>query len=373
MAFGCASSLLSQTDNGGLQMSVAGDFQGEFGLQPTSAPDRYEPREAEFQFFAPVDHLFDASLSFAAHQEKGVYLTELHEAFIGSTKMIPRSRFKLGKFFLGIGKLNQTHRHDWAFISPPKIHEEIFGEEAVGDNGGEFTTLIPLPFFLEATLGVTNGWTFGHAHGLGTRPQTPTHYARVATFKEIGTGGFQLAGNFLRRVDYEGTSMTLFGADLVLKLKKEGTTKFLLQGEYWRRSLTPKAKPADDDTGETINPKSEITQGFYLFPDFRIRKNATVGMRIDYVIPPDPEEEGAKVEAFWGVAPQISYSPSEFSRFRLGMNYRKKAAAHEHEGETETGGEEEAGEESEASKSEYDKSIEVQVTFILGSHPAHDF
>ena len=358
-------------DNGGLQTAVAADLHGEFGIKPTKADDKFQPREVEFQFFAPIDHIFDGNASFAAHLENGQYSVELHEAHIMSSRLIPRSRFKAGMFFLGVGKLNQIHRHDWPFITAPRIHEEIFGDEGAADSGGEFTTLLPLPFFLEMTLGVTNGWNFGHAHGEGTRPDSPTRYLRLSSFKEIGTGGLQFGLNYLGRTDYEKTTMTLLGFDLNLKLKSDGYTTFAVLAEYWRKSLAPKAP----NTPGAEQPPTAISQGFYVYPEFYLSKKIAIGTRFDYFMPPQDTDEAdaPKPKAYTAISPQFSIAPSEFSRFRIAFNYKKKSAEHDHEHENGEELAEETATTEEQEKSEYDKSIELQATFILGAHPAHDF
>ena len=111
-------------DNGGLQMSIAGDMVYDHALSnDSSAENQLIMRGAEVMFYAPIDHIFDGQLSTAAHYENGETLFELHELFLSSSKLIPRGRVKVGQFFLGIGRLNQIHQHDWVFTRAPKVHE----------------------------------------------------------------------------------------------------------------------------------------------------------------------------------------------------------------------------------------------------------
>ena len=94
-------------DTTGLQISLAGDMIYDQGLNSSSsANEKMTMRGAEMTFYAPLDHRFDGVLSAAAHDENGETIFELHELHLGSTKMIPRSRFKIGQFFLGVGRLN---------------------------------------------------------------------------------------------------------------------------------------------------------------------------------------------------------------------------------------------------------------------------
>jgi hypothetical protein len=196
----------SEQKGTGLDIAAAVDIAGQFGPEGSR---RIDAREAEFVFFAPIDHLFDGMLSFAAHKEPTGFFAEVHEAYIGSTKLIPRSRFRLGQFFLGFGRLNQFHRHDWPFTTAPKYHTQFFAFEAASDTGVEYSWLTPLPFYLDLTIGLTNGWTFGHAHGFGTFPQAPTHYLRALTYFDLpGKGGIQTGLNYVGRRDDQGTGFT---------------------------------------------------------------------------------------------------------------------------------------------------------------------
>src|SRR5688572_19895389 len=176
-------------DGTGLRLSASVDTVANFNLG-NAAPHNIIPRGAEIALYGPADHLFDGTLSFAAHgnEDHGV---ELHEAWIGSTKMIPRSRFRLGQYFLGVGRLNQFHQHDWPFISAPQVHQTFFAFEGVFDTGLEYSYLLPLPFFLELTAGLTQGYTWGHSHARASArpPQVATHYARLVTFAKLPWDG----------------------------------------------------------------------------------------------------------------------------------------------------------------------------------------
>ncbi len=105
----------------GLQILGAGDIVGDFfSSNGAQNPNQIDIREVELGVFAPADYLFDGALIFAAHNENGSKIAEIHEAYIGSSRLIPNSRFRVGYYFLNIGRLNSFHRHDWPFTSAPK-------------------------------------------------------------------------------------------------------------------------------------------------------------------------------------------------------------------------------------------------------------
>ena len=173
----------SATHGTGLSTAIAIDSVGTLkATKDDRATDDFDIREAELSMYAPIDYLFDGNLSLAAHKERGVFVFELHEAAISSNKLIPRTSFKLGKFFLGIGRLNRFHRHDWPFVSAPKVFSEYFGAEGVIDSGGELSYLLPTSFYLNVNMGVTNGWVYGHSHNEGKKPKLPLTMQELAPF-----------------------------------------------------------------------------------------------------------------------------------------------------------------------------------------------
>ncbi len=236
LAVSILSSAPAAAESSGLQYSVAADIVGKLGLKEAPATDvtrdRVTPREVELIFFGPIDHQFSGVVSAAAHFENGETFFEIHEAFVKSSKLIPRSRVQFGAFFLGVGRLNRIHRHDWPFISAPKVHEDFLDEEGVQDTGIEYSWLTPLPFYLDITLGVTSGFNFGHTHAAGTRPRTPTHYTRLATFLDSGeNGGIELGVNYLGWRATDGERLRLYGLDGAAKWNEGKVLRWFIQTE----------------------------------------------------------------------------------------------------------------------------------------------
>jgi len=341
----------------GLQTSISVDMVGK--TYQKSSKDKSTPstgylskeaskiwvREAEVTFYAPVDHLFSGTLSLAAHPEKGRALFEIHEATIATSKLLPHTNLKAGQFFLGIGRLNRTHRHDWPFVEAPKVHQEFFGSEGVLDSGAEVTVVSPVGVPLEWTFGVTNGWTFGHAHSEGKPPKSPTHYTRLALFQEMPfNGAVQIAVNALRREDSAGQKSTFLGLDAIGKWKDGKSVTFLWQAEVWQRSVQNK----------TTSPLRSL--GFYSYQHVPLWDDVDLGVLYDgYTVLNLNDISGRKIKNFdQGISPSLNWTASEFSKFRL--SYHRQF-------------------------SKYDKSntkfkqryVQLQSTFILGSHPAHDF
>lgn len=332
-------------DGTGLQISVAGDTVGQYGSGgPNGAPDRIDVREAEFLFYAPTDYLFDARASFAAHYENGLLAVEVHELFLETTKLIPRSRLRLGQHFLQFGRLNQVHRHDWPFISTPKIHQTFFDLEGVLDTGIQYGWLMPLPFFLDLTVGITNGWNYGHSHTTGAKPLFPTHYARLATYFDLFMGGgIQTGFNYIGRRDAGDTFVGIFGLDIVAKWREEKHINLLLQSEIWYRTTSPAGGATTNDFG------------FYFYPEYYLGANFFFGARVDYYTQLDLKNGFGVAESnsYIGIEPTLSWKPSEFTTFRLAYAYRGQNLA--------------------GASVNSDQVLLAQWAFILGAHPAHDF
>lgn len=333
-----------KADGTGLQSSIAVDMVGTFKAdKDSSADDRLMIRGAEVTFFAPVDHIFDGLLSLAAHPEGGETVFEVHEATLSTTKLVPRSKIKVGQFFLGVGRLNRSHQHDWAFVSAPFVHQTYFGKEGALDSGIEYSFLLPTETYLDLTVGVTNGWVYGHAHNEGEKPRKPTHYARLSTFFGLGEGDLQVAGNYLGRKTSTGEEMRLVGVDAVAKWKEGRTLTWLIQTETWQRRLQP------------LVGSEETSLGSYLFIQRGLSETTQVGARVDYYTLTSLEDvAGNKVDnSVTAVVPTFTYRPSEFSLLRLAYNHQ---TTHQ-----------------EGVSDKTDKILEAQAVYIIGAHPAHDF
>lgn len=332
-------------DSSGLKVSASVDMVGDFKASGESqADDSFIIREAEVILNAPIDPLFHGLLSLAAHREEGESLAAVHEAVISSSTLIPRSNIRLGQFFLGIGRLNRLHRHEWPIIFAPRVQKEFFGPEGALDSGLEYSYLAPLPFFLQATVGVGNGWTYGHSHDEGEKPKQPTHYARLASYFELGAGGGAETGlNFLSRTAASGERMTLMGLDFTAKWREASVLNVLLQGELWQRVMSPE------------NAADERTLGAYLLPQLALSPVFFLGLLGDfYTIQSLKDARGQKVDnSYFALTPTLSYKASEFSTLRLAYQYAKS----QQEGQVD----------------EIDQRFQLQATFLIGAHPAHDF
>lgn len=327
-------------ENTGLRLSAAADLVGSFFAKDEAAyPRRFDLREAEFGVYGPIDHGFDGALFFAAHNEAGKYSLEVHEAYLASSRLIPNVRLKAGKFFLGVGRLNQFHRHDWPFITPPNSHATYFDEEAAADTGAQANIVFPfLPVYTDLTLGLTNGWTFGHSHVQGNKPFQPTHYARIGNFFSVGeTGGLQTGLNYLGRNARQEGRLQLFGLDVAGKWREAGQLRWLVQSELWGRNQRP------------LSGVLERSYGGYFYGQRQVKGPVHFGLRLDgYTIDTSPVRN-----LDYSLVGNLVYQHSEFAQFKAA--YQTDWEKRDHR------------------DSQVNRVVQLQAVFLLGDHPAHDF
>ncbi len=344
VAIGLPQNLHAQTA-GGLQTAVSIDTLGRLGSPYEGNAEKIEVREAEVLFFAPTDSVWDGMLNLAAHQEGGQSFFEIHEAYLTSSRWIPRSRLRIGQYFLGIGRLNSFHRHDWPFVSAPRVQREFFDSEGINDTGIEWSTLLPTHQFWELTAGVTSGWTFGHSHTVGARPQIPTVYAKITGYSDIGeNGGSQYGLNWLMREDSEQIQTQLLGIDFTGKWREGRTLTWLIQGELWTRNINYSSAAA-----------SEWSLGSYLYVQYATDPQWHYGLRLESI--GNLSLKSATGERLpntdFAAIPTFTFRNSEFSLFRAAYTL---------------GFDRDPGE-----PFDLRQSLELQVTFNMGAHPAHDF
>ncbi|WP_413292622.1 hypothetical protein ACLSU7_14485 [Bdellovibrio sp. HCB185ZH] len=300
-------------------------------------------RSAELMLYAPVDPTFDAMINFAAHNEDGEYHAELHEGYISSSKLIPNLRFKVGMFFLGVGRLNQFHQHDWAFISAPKVQSEFFADEGVHDTGAEATYILPTDHYFDVTVGVTDGYKW-HEDDTPERPKAPVHYIRPSTFFNIGdNGGLQIGLNYLGRTDATGLQTQLTGLDLVYKLKEGKFNRWLFQSEIWNQVQ-------NSDLTDRSNK-----MGAYFYPEYGFNERWFVGLRLDAFTDMSWKyDDGDRRDNLdYAFVPTVTFRNSEFVTWRLAYTHEVNYVAMESD--------------------QTNRVLELQFIAILGAHPAHAF
>jgi hypothetical protein len=295
-AFNPAISLVLQGRYAHLSKDPAGFAIAGFALGDEAGPGRrgFGLGESELTLSANVDDRFSGKLTVAITPENEVEVEEAYGLYTAAPWGLAP---KLGRFFSGVGYLNEQHQHTWDFIDAPLAYDAFLGGQYAND-GVQVKWVAPLDHFLELGAEAGNGDNFPGSprerNGIGSGAL----YAH--TGGDIGASHSWRAGaSWLRTRAADAEAARLGVLDFVWKYAPGGNarrTSFKLQGEYFTRSVRDAARQS-----------GWYAQGVYQFmPRWR------VGARFD--------ELDAGANASFTPRRQsvmLDYSPSEFSRLRL--------------------------------------------------------
>ncbi len=276
---------------------------------------------------------------------------------------------KGGRFFSGIGYLNEQHAHTWDFVDNPLVYQAFLGNQ-YGDDGVQLKWVAPTDTYLELGAeagrgriagtagkdknGAAMGSVFGHVGGdigISSSWRAGLSYLRASP-SDRRSQDLDAAGNFVTNT-FNGTSR-LWIADFVWKWAPNGnthSTNFKLQGEYLHRSEDGNLAYSTISTDRY----SAVQSGWYLQGIYQFMPEWRAGLRYDRLDSGsvDYASNNGKLIAN-GYNPDrisfmVDYNPSEFSRIRLQLardNSRQNAT---------------------------DNQLFLQYIMSLGSHGAHKF
>jgi hypothetical protein len=320
--------------------------------------------ESELAIYANIDPDWYGMFTYSMHMDN---TAEVENAFVQTTSLGHGLTVKAGRFYSGIGYLNEQHSHTWDFVDVPLAYQVFLGSQ-LKDDGIQVRWLAPTDMYTEFGAEWMNGSNFP-AGGSGNHGRG-TYTAFVHIGDDVGFSNSWRAGLSLlhtRSVDrtscadagcsgnpdsFTGTSRTLV-ADFVWKWAPNGNVydrNFKLQAEYLRQSDSGDFTPA----GGSALPLDRNANGWYVQGEYQFIHGWRAGLRYDRLHADDP---GA---AFAGTSldPQghtpsrdsimVDYTNSEFSRIRLQYNHDNAAPV-------------------------ADNQWYVQYIMALGAHPAHIF
>ncbi len=204
--------------------------------------------ETELILNANVDDKFSAYLTAALALEDGEAVVEIEEAWVEATALPAGLGAKFGRFFSGIGYLNEKHAHTWDFADQPLPYEAFLGGQYL-DDGVQFRWLAPTDLYME----FGGEWLRGDRYPTaGAAKSGFGSYTLFAKFGgDVGTDSSWLAG--LSYLDGTAASRpsgdeddpllftgdsTLTAAEFVWKWAPDGNWKqknLVVQAEYfWR-------------------------------------------------------------------------------------------------------------------------------------------
>ncbi|HEV8640500.1 MAG TPA: hypothetical protein VGV13_05320 [Methylomirabilota bacterium] len=353
-------SLAERTQGGRLlfDIGVVADFIGNITQRNIDKADagsfagrenRFFPREVELQLFGQIDPFArgEVRLEAAEEFEDGERVTEvgLAEAHLTLLTLPFGTQLKAGQMRNRFGLLNERHREALPQPDVPNVLTRFLGEEGLVERGVELTWVPPLPFYLEALVGVFNGDN-EEAFGRGSL-KTPLATGRLRTFFELGDlGAIQLGASAASGQTEARRRQTFAGYDVKYKLTPEG----------WRHPLLTLAsegiwsfRRVQED--EEIDSRRRF--GWYAYGEVQPWRRWVAGLRYDSTqLLEDPGRE-------WAIEPYLAFMLSDFLRFRLGYKRTERDRR-------------ELFSANDASARIADE-IFLQATFFLGAHPPHPF
>ena len=303
----------------------------------------FNARNIELALDGAVDPFFEgfANIVFKLDNNNQTQV-EVEEAFGQTTDLPYGLQMKAGQFFTQFGRINPTHPHTWDFVDAPLVQGLLLGPDGLRGVGAQIAWVIPAPFYAQALLALQNGqggtgYSFRNPGDNGTffdrqtinRPTdglselvvTPRLEASIdLTSTQTLLGGVSAA--FGANDSGYNTSTQIYGVDLFYKWKPanaEGGWPYIKwQSEAMLRryeagmgidNLYPIAETFHD-----WGAYSQIVWGFH--------KGWAAGLRGDYIhmqtsdVTNDPQRQSRS-----RVSTDLTWYPSEFSKFRLQYNY----------------------------------------------------
>ena len=247
---------------------------------------------------------------------------------------------KFGRFFSGIGYLNQQHQHAWDIQDAPLAYQAFLGGQFAQD-GVQVKWVAPTEHFIELGAEIGNGDSFPgserdrngvgaaavFAHTGGDVGDSHSWRAGLSylSLRPRGRAASVLdTSGDLAEVAFSGHSHVAI-ADFVWKYAPHGNatqTNVKVQGEYfWSRE---RGELTDDPGGLAQTDAYAANQrGWYLQGIVQFMPYWRTGLRYDR-LDPGRAQYGANADlldvgAFHPerMTAMVDYTPSEFSRFRL--------------------------------------------------------
>ena len=303
-----------------------------FGGEAGPFDEGFAIGEAEVNISANVDDKFTAWLTAALAIEDGESIVEIEEAWLETTALPAGLSARFGRFFSGIGYLNNKHAHSWDFADQPLPYQAFLGDQYL-DDGMQVRWIAPTDLYVEAGAEVFRGSRYpaaGSAHsGYGANSffvnvggDLGTDHSWLAGISHLNTTSIDReSGDEDDPLLFSGDSQTTI-AQFVWKWAPNGNWKqrnFVIQSElFWNSEDGDYTLPGSVPLAYDNDQRGWYLQAVYQpFPRWRF------GARVDTLSKDDAGQafSGSILAAPGGDPRRYSlmtdWSNSEFSRLRL--------------------------------------------------------
>jgi hypothetical protein len=304
---------------------------------------------------------------------RGKSTLEVEEAYLTTLSLPSNLQLKAGQFFTQFGRLNPTHPHTWDFSDQPLVNGRMFGGDGLRNPGMQFSYLLPLPFYMEAMTTVQDSqgetaFSFRNAPGeeLFGRPLQERKVRGLddllwvprlrTSFNLSDTQTLLLGASGATGPNASGlhTRTNIYGLDLYWRWKPldnfNGWPFVSFQTEGMFRDYQA-GRALDETSGDLLLPRRTLNDwGMYSQILWGFSPRWVAGMRFDYVEGNGDARNDPNRDRRLRYSPNITFYPSEFSKWRLQYNF-----------------------DDQPDRGRHDHTITLQYEFLIGTHGAHTF
>ena len=320
-----------------------------------------------------IDDKFFGQLTLAIVEHDGSTRVELEEAFFETMALGHGFTVRGGRFYSGIGYLNQQHEHAWDFQDAPLIYRGLFGNQYF-DDGLRLSYVVPADLYIELGTEMFAGGKYpagGKHSGVGSWTAFVNVGGDIGISHSWQSGvSYWSADNVEREYGghdhddvgevplFEGDSQ-IIGFNAVYKWAPNGNYRdqnVKLQFEYFSRDEEGDLTLLNSSPLETSTLDSQ-QHGWYAQAVWQFVRTWSVGVRYDML---DSDNTGSDTSVLdeaglvsAGHVPKraslmAQWEPSEYSRIRLQYNRDDSYPV-------------------------TDDQLFLQYTFSMGAHGAHQY
>jgi hypothetical protein len=330
------SGLYTRTSRDPVNYSLTG-FQLPPGTEAGPGTRGFSLAETELGFAANIDPWLRGAANISVHPDDTI---SVEEGYVQTTSLGSGFSVKAGRFFSGIGYLNEQHSHVWDFVDAPLAYQAFLGSQ-FGDDGVQVRWLAPTDLFAEVGGELGRGRSFPGSDSSRNGAGMSALYAHLGG--DLGDSSSWRAG--LSMLNAKATAQALLGADatgapvtnsftgstrvtmadFVWKWAPNGNatrTNFKLQAEYLRSRREGDLAYDVENLASTAGYRASQS-GWYLQGVYQFMPHWRVGLRTERLSPGTPDYGiNTALLAQDSGSPRkntvmLDWSPSEFTRWRF--------------------------------------------------------
>ncbi|MBI3328857.1 MAG: hypothetical protein HYZ81_19405 [Nitrospinae bacterium] len=355
--------------------STEDDFERLFSGAHDPTQRGFTLQNLELTLSGAVDPYFRGDVHLVYQiDRKGESTMEVEEAYLTSLSLPYNLQLKAGQFFTQFGRLNPTHPHTWDFADQPLVNGRMFGGDGLRNPGMQFSYLLPLPFYMEAMTTVQDSqgetaFSFRSTPGEEELFGRPLRERKVrglddmlwvprlrTSFNLSDTQTLLLGTSVAAGPNASGlhTRTNIYGLDLYWRWKPldnfNGWPFLSFQTEGMFREYQA-GRVLDEMSGDLLLPRRTLNDwGMYAQILWGFFPRWVAGMRFDYVEGNGDARDDPHRDRRLRYSPNITFYPSEFSKWRLQYNF-----------------------DDEPDRGRHDHTVTLQYEFLIGTHGAHTF